>query len=117
MALRFRLQFRLRTLLVAAIFLPPMLAIVLRYPGWRDDRLWHALESAKQEREASLLDWRDVYERHQAGQVGSSHELAAQRRYFAARGNVESAVQAIQARYGNSQEELTKAMQARPRKK
>jgi hypothetical protein len=109
-----RFQFGLRTLLIAALILPPLIACYWR---WRDDQIWHALQAAKQRRDASLAAWRVTYDAIARGKSGASHETAAQQRYYEARQDVESAMKALHARYGNSEQDLLRAMEARRRKK
>jgi hypothetical protein len=107
-------RYRLRTLLLAVLILPPLIACYWR---WRDDRIWHALQAAKQRRDASLVAWRVAYEAFTSGSSDRSQEAAAQERYFAARHDVESAMRALHARYGKSDQELLRAMEARHRRK
>lgn len=116
MARFIRLQFRLRTLLLAAIVLPPVVAALAPYRSWRDERLWRSLERAKQQRDVMLIDWRDSYDQWETGQTSDADLQSARRRYFAARDDVQSAVKAIHARYG-TERELSQAMQARRVKK
>ena len=112
---RWRLQFGLRTLLVATLILPPIIAV--QYGRWRDDRIWHDLNAAKQRRDASLIAWRRVYELVSAGKATPAQEAATQMTYYTARQDVEKAMRALHARYGNSDEDLVRAMQSRHPKK
>jgi len=110
-----QLQFRLRTLLIAALFLPPLIAI--QYRHWRDGKLWQDLQVAKQRRDDSLVAWRITYDAVTSGKTAASQETAAQQRYYAARQDVEEAVKALRDRYGNSEQDLVRAMQTRQRQK
>jgi hypothetical protein len=112
---RWRLQFGLRTLLIAALLLPPIIAV--QYRRWRDDRIWRDLSAAKERRDASLVAWRRTFEAVHTGKAAPLEELAAQTSYYAARQDVESAMRSLHARYGSSDQDLLRAMQARQRKK
>src|SRR5262245_36003108 len=112
MRLSLRCQFGLRTLLIAALLLPPVIAVVCQ--RWRDDRLWQAVQEAKRQRDAALVAWRVAYEPIANRTVAASQEeLAAQQRYYAARQETEFAVKALYARYGNSEKKLIEAIQTR----
>src|SRR5262245_28567859 len=106
----FRLQFGLRSLLVAALLLPPLIAV--QYRRWCDDRIWVALQDAKNRRDAALVAWRVVYASTRNSATGDAQEQAARQRFFSAREDVEAAVQALHSRYGNSEDEVVREMQA-----
>src|SRR5437868_6192611 len=97
---RWRFQFGLRALLIAALLLPPIIAY--QYREWHDEQIWRSLAAAKQRRDASLVAWRYIYEACQTGKAPPAQEEAAQVQYYAARHDVESAVSALKARYGNT---------------
>src|SRR5437762_13815765 len=76
-----RCQFGIRTLLVAAMILPPLIA--WQYRNWRDNQLWLNLELAKQQRDNALVAWRIAYDTHVAGKSSAPEKTAAaaQERY------------------------------------
>jgi hypothetical protein len=107
---RWRFQFGLKAFLLAALFLPPMIAY--QYRHWRYERFWQGLEIAKQRRDTSLVAWRRTYDLVQTGKAAEAQEVAAQVQYFSARQDVESAFQVLKQRYG-SEDALNREMQAR----
>src|SRR5689334_6227253 len=106
-------RFRLRTLLILLAIGPPILA--WQYSRWQDDRLWQSLSDAKKERDTALVEWRRTYDAMATGRATTSHECAAQTRYYAARAKVETAAQSLMSRYGDEQR-LATALHARRRK-
>jgi hypothetical protein len=109
-----RFQFGLRAFLIAALILPPMIAY--QYRHWRYERFWQALEAAEQRREASLVAWRRTYDLIQKGKAAPAQEVATQVQYYAARQDVESAVQALKEQYGGD-DAMQRAIQARRARK
>ena len=112
---RWRFQFGLRAFLLAALILPPMIAY--QYRRWHDEELWRAHAAAKQRRDASLVTWRRTYDLYQTGKTAEATEQAAVMRYYAARQDVESAYGALKARFGSSDKDLQRAIEARQRRK
>jgi hypothetical protein len=111
-----RFQFGLRTLLIALLLLPPLIAV--QYRRLDKGRLWDAASAARQRRDKALADWRVAYDA-----IGSKSTLDveavvaavedAQRRYFAARQDCEATYKALLASYGNSEKRLAEAVNAR----
>src|SRR5439155_9058362 len=91
--------------------------IAYQFRQWHDERIWRALEAAKQRRDASLVAWRVMYDAIQSGKAPPAQEGAAQVQYYAARQDVESALSALKARYGNTDKDLVRAMKARRRRR
>jgi hypothetical protein len=108
-----RLQFSLRTLLVAMLVLGMLPWIGLRYWKWRESEIWSAHNAAKVERDQALQAWRDVYDQFVNNQASATIEGQARARYFAARKTVEQKRKAIESLYGNSEDKLQRAMMAR----
>jgi hypothetical protein len=106
-----RIQFGLRGLLLAALLLPPIIAYQYRY--WHHERFWQALDAAKLRRDEALVAWRQTYDLYQSGKAGPPQEQAAQEQYYAARQDVESAYRALKARFGNTDKDLLRALEAR----
>jgi len=69
----------------------------------------------QQRRDTALVAWRVTYDAIQTGKAPPSQEVAAQQRYYAARQEVESALKALKARYGSTDNVLRRAMEARQR--
>jgi cell division protein FtsL len=107
--MRWRIQFGVRTLLLASLLLPP--AIALLCERFSEARIWRELSAAKQRRDQRLVEWRIAYEASNSGS-SSAAESKARQDYFSARQDVEAAVKTIYARHGNSEQEVIKAMQA-----
>src|SRR5947209_968706 len=108
-----RFQFGIRTLLLATLVLPPLIAV--QYRKWQENQIWSAHDAAKQRRDDALVAWRvayDSYSNNPSAAAWIANETKAQQRYYAARQEVEVTVKAIQARYG-TERELSRAMQAR----
>lgn len=108
-----RFQFGLRTLLIAALILPPLIAV--QYRKWHDGQIWKALATAKQQRDEALVAWRVAYDAYarSRSKLSETEETKAQQRYYAARAGVEKAMKDLHARYGDSDADLLRAMQAR----
>jgi hypothetical protein len=87
--------------------------LIQRHLRWRDAQLWQALDAARQQREQSLIQWRDVYGEYQAGHAPLAAESAARERYFAAREQVAGAVAILSDRYEGSPGGLERAAQRR----
>jgi cell division protein FtsL len=104
-----RLQFSLRTLLVAMLVLGalPWLAI-----KWREREIWSAHRAAKMERDQALVDWRNLYDQFVNNQASAAAEAQARKRYFAARQGVETTAKTIQSFYGESQDQLQRGLMA-----
>jgi hypothetical protein len=106
-------RYKLRTLLILLAVLPPMIAGLVQYRHWRDDQLWLSHEAAKRERDERLIAWRKTFELVQSGRANAAQETAIQQRYYLARKKVQSARNAIESRYGKTDAELVRAMEAR----
>ena len=114
-----RMQFGLRTLLAATLVFGTLPWVVHRYLQWREEQAWHALASAKQQRDQALTAWRRVYESTLGGgsSAGAKSESAARERYFVAREQVEAAVIALHERYDDRPGGFERAAQDRRAKK
>jgi hypothetical protein len=113
MARSCRLQFGLRSLLLAMLVLGTLPWLIHRHLRWRDAQLWQALDAARQQRDQSLIQWREVYSEYQTGSAPLAAESAARERYFAARQQVAGAVGSLRARYEGSPGGLERAAQLR----
>ena len=105
------MRYRLRTLLILLALGPPLIAV--QYRRWHDDRLWNSVQAAKQHRDELLVAWRKTYELATSGQASAAQEEAIRQRYFSARQDVAQAVAALRSRYGNSDDRLRQALDAR----
>jgi hypothetical protein len=106
-------RYKLRTMLIVAAMGPPIFAGVIQYVRWRDDRLWQSLETAKRERDELLTAWRRTRDLVSTGQASAAQEAVIEARYYAARQDAQTADKAIRGRYGSTDYDLLRAMQAR----
>jgi hypothetical protein len=108
--------YRLRTLLILLAVLPPVIA--MQYRKWQDGQIWQAHHAAMQRRNDALMAWRIAYEASQNGQSAAflKKEKEAQRQYDDAKQDVEITRQAIYARYGKSERELSAGNAVPPEK-
>jgi hypothetical protein len=113
MARSWRLQFGLRSLLLAMLVLGTLPWLIHRHLRWRDAQLWQALDAARQQRDQTLIQWRHIYSEYQTGSTPLAAESAARERYFAARQQVASAVAILRDRYEGSPGGLERAAQRR----
>jgi len=112
-----RVQFRLRTLLLAMLILGASPWLVVRYFEWRENELWNALETAKTQRDAEITNWRAIYDGMQVGDASDAQESDARSRYFAARAQTELAVKRVHSHYGSNEDALIKAAERRKSRK
>jgi len=112
-----RLQFGLRTLLLAMLVLGTAPWIVCRFVQWRQDKLWNALETGKHRRDEALVQWRQTYDSWQQGAANSSDEAAVRERYFVARKQVEDALSGIISYYGDQEEAQKRGVEWREKQR
>jgi len=112
-----RVRFRLRTLLLAMLILGVSPWLVLRYLERREDQMWNALQTAKSQRDMTLVHWRRIYDRLQAGEANDAQESDARSRYFEARAQTELAVKRVRSHYGNDEKVLIKVIDQRASRK
>jgi hypothetical protein len=98
--------------LIAFLLLPPVIAV--QYRRWDQSRIWNAVSTAKERRDNALVAWRVAYDADANGSSPATESAVqdAERRYYAARQDVEVAMKRLYALYGNSKERLAKAIDA-----
>src|SRR4029453_3912524 len=101
-----RLQFSLRTLLIAMLVFGTLPWLGLRFWKWRENEIWAAHYAAITDRDQSLVDWRMAYDEFVNNQASQATEVQARARYFAARKTVEQKRKAIESLYGYSEDKL-----------
>ena len=101
-----RLQFSLRTLLIAMLVLGALPWVAMRYRQWREREMHAAHYAAKVERDNALVQWRNVYDQFVNNRVSQATEAQARARYFAARKTVEQTAKAIESFSGNTEDKL-----------
>jgi hypothetical protein len=95
-----RFQFGLRTLLIALLLLPPLIAVQYRRLG--HGRFWDAVSAARQRRDKALADWRVAYDAIGSPATNIAAVEDAERRYFAARQDYEAAYKVLLATQRNA---------------
>lgn len=99
-----KLQFGLRTLLVAMAVAGTAPWIGVQIVRWREDRLWNQLDKAKYLRDQALIHWRREYDIFSQGNVYPEAERSAREHYFNMREGVEQAVREIDVYYADDLE-------------
>ena len=84
-----RLQFSLRTLLVAALILGIAPWLVTRYLKWRENQVWTAFNAAVHDRDQAITTWRRLHAVRENSSTWKQMEADSKDRYFSAKQRID----------------------------
>ena len=108
-----RLQFSLRTLLLAVLVLAVTSWLVARYLKWHEDQVWTAFYAAVQDRDQAITTWRRLHAVREDTRSWKQAEADSRNRYFSAKQTIDEKLEMMRSYCDESSEKLQQAQDIR----